>query len=113
MQNGVRLFTTAFLLDTLLNADNLRTLNDQAKWALYAFAETGAGLSELTGLWPEHIHLDAEIPHIVITTGKMKSLKMKCRKREIPLVGFALDAFKAVLMALQTIMIGRMVFLLP
>lgn len=94
--NETRLpFEKSFILSTLLNPDKLEGLNDQAKWTLYAFAETGAGLNELTGLLPEDIILDAEVPHIHIRPWRGRTLKTKYRKRIIPLVGFALDAFKA------------------
>ena len=43
----------------------------------------------------EDIFLDHEIPHIVIVPREKKALKTKYRKRVIPLVGYALDAFKA------------------
>ena len=79
----------------LLNAENLKGLNEQARNCLYASAETGAGLNELTGLLPEDILLDDEIPHIWIRPRKGRSLKTKFRERKIPLIGFALEAFKA------------------
>lgn len=88
-------FETSFIVNTLLNPQNLKGLNEQARWALYAFAETGAGLNELTGLLPEDIVLNADIPYIHIRARKGRSLKTKFRNRVIPLVGFALDAFKA------------------
>lgn len=87
-------FSTQFILDTLLVAENLKGLNIQARNALYAFSETGACIAELVGLLPEDIRLNAEIPHIVIVSRKYTSQKTKYRRREIPLVGFALDAFK-------------------
>jgi integrase len=88
-------FTTEFLITTLLNPSRLRTMNEQARGALYAFAETGASFSELTGLLPEDIILNAPIPHIVIRSRKGKGLKTKYRRRTIPLTGFALDTFRA------------------
>lgn len=88
-------FETSFILSTLLKTENLKGLNEHAKWALHAFAETGAGLDELVGLTPEDIVLDAEIPHIHIRSRKRRNLKTKYRKRKIPLVGFAMDAFRA------------------
>ncbi|OQP60356.1 hypothetical protein A3860_33800 [Niastella vici] len=88
-------FTTAFLLETFLKPENLAGLNEQARNALYAFSETGAGISELVSLLPEDIRLQAEIPHIVIVSRKGSSQKTKYRRREIPLVGYALDAFEA------------------
>lgn len=88
-------FETKYILSTLLNAHNLKGLNEQARWILHAVAETGAGLSEQVGLMPEDIVLDHDIPHIIIQPRSKKALKTKYRKRIIPLVGFALDAFKA------------------
>lgn len=88
-------FESSYIVSILLNPENLKGLNDEAKWGLYAFAETGAGLVELTGLLPEDIRLDAGIPYINIVPRTKKALKTKFRARQIPLVGFALDAFKA------------------
>jgi len=88
-------FESSYIVSTLLNSDKLKGLNEQARWVLHAFAETGAGLAELTGLLPEDIRLDADIPHIAIVPRSKKALKTKFRARQIPLVGFALDAFKA------------------
>ncbi|SJZ44028.1 hypothetical protein SAMN04488128_101227 [Chitinophaga eiseniae] len=88
-------FTTDFISSTLLNPDNLKGLNVQARYVLYAFAETGAGLAELTGLLPEDIILDAPIPYIAIVPRQKRALKTKFRARTIPLVGYALEAFKA------------------
>lgn len=62
---------------------------------MHAIAETGAGPSEQVGLMPEDIVLDAEIPHIIIQPRSKKILKTKYRKRIIPLVGYAFEAFKA------------------
>lgn len=88
-------FDTKYITDVLLNPANLKGLEEQAKWLLHAFAETGAGISELVGLLPEDISLNDEIPHIAITPRKHTGLKTKYRKRTIPLVGHALDAFRA------------------
>lgn len=88
-------FETDYILNVLLNPERLAGLNEQAKWALHAFAETGAGFSELVGLLPEDIVLNAQIPHINIRRRKFHGLKTRFRPREIPLVGFALDAFHA------------------
>lgn len=88
-------FESEHIVNTLLDPDKLKGLNEQARWVLHAFAETGAGLNELTGLLPEDIILNADIPHIHIRPRKGRSLKTKFRNRIIPLVGYALDAFKA------------------
>jgi len=87
-------FDTEYIVKTLLDPDNLKDLNEQAKNVLYAFADTGAGLNELTGLRSEDIELDEKLPFIWIRPRKGHSLKTKFRNRQIPLVGFALEAFK-------------------
>jgi integrase len=88
-------FESEYIVSTLLNPENLKGLNEQAKWVLHAIAETGAGISEQVGLLPEDIRLDCEIPHIIIQPRHKKALKTKYRQRKIPLVGYALEAFKA------------------
>lgn len=87
-------FETDYIRNTLLNPENLSGLSSQAKAALYAFAETGAGISELVGLSPNDICINASISHIILRPQEKKALKTKYRKRIIPLVGYALEAFK-------------------
>jgi integrase len=86
-------FTTQQILD-LLNSDKLDKTDVENKWFLYAAAETGARPSELIGLLPQDIRLSAAIPHIAITDRKERPLKTAHSQREIPLVGYALEAFK-------------------
>ena len=88
-------FETDYITNKLLQDESLAGLNIQAKYALYAMAETGAGIAELVGLLPEEIVLNAPIPYIDIKARKGKILKTKYRGRKIPLVGYALEAFKA------------------
>jgi integrase len=88
-------FETAYITDVLLDPKNLTGLSEQEKYALYAIADTGAGIAEQVGLEPEDIVLDEPIPHICIVRRKKKGLKTKYRARKIPLVGYALEAFKA------------------
>ena len=88
-------FDTEYLRNTFLDPGKLAGMHEHCRGALLAFAETGASFSELIGLQKEDIVLDAEIPHIVIRSQKGNALKTKFRRRVIPLVGYALDAFKA------------------
>lgn len=87
-------FDTNYIRSVLLKPENLTGLNSQARCVLMAIAETGAGIAEQVGLLPEDIVLDADIPHIIITSRNKKALKTKYRRRVIPLVGYALQAFK-------------------
>lgn len=70
-------------------------LNNDAKYCLMALAETGARPKELVGLEPEDIVLDNPVPYIKIVDRVHRPLKNKHSAREIPLVGFALQAFQA------------------
>ncbi|MBE7172494.1 MAG: tyrosine-type recombinase/integrase [Williamsia sp.] len=78
----------------ILESDKLNNLNSEAKWFLYAAAETGARPSEIVGLLPEDIKLNADIPHICIMDRKERTLKTPHSQRTIPLIGYALEAFQ-------------------
>lgn len=88
-------FTTEFIQNVLLKDETLSGLHDQGKYIVYAMADTGARIVELVGLTKNDIILDHPIPHILIHPNSKKKLKTNYSKREIPLVGYALDAFKA------------------
>lgn len=90
-----RLPFTSEQIISILQSEKLQNLNEEARHFLFAAAETGARPSEIVGLLPEDIKLDAEIPHISITDRKGRPLKTPHSQRDIPLVGFALDAFKS------------------
>ncbi|MEM9374665.1 MAG: DUF6538 domain-containing protein [Pseudomonadota bacterium] len=47
----------------------------------------GMGASEVSGLLPEDIIADAEIPHIWVRPNRLRGLKADCRERLIPIVG--------------------------
>ena len=87
-------FETQHLVTILLSPSALAGLNKQARYFLYAMAETGARGSELVELRAEDIRLDHLIPHIEIKDRLTKKLKTPFSNRTIPLVGFALEAFK-------------------
>lgn len=78
----------------ILQSKKLHNLDVEARWFLHVAAETGARPSEIVGLMPEDIKLDAEIPHISITDRKERPLKNHHSQRDIPLIGYALNAFK-------------------
>lgn len=80
---------------SILQSDKLKNMNEEARYFLFAAAETGARPSEIVGLLPEDIKLDAEIPYISITDRKERPLKTPHSQRDIPLLGYSLEAFKA------------------
>lgn len=78
----------------ILQSPALSSLNEDARWFLFAAAETGARPSEITGLLPEDIFLDAPVSYIYIKDRPDKTLKTPHSQRTIPLVGYALEAFQ-------------------
>jgi integrase len=87
-------FETDFIQNELLNPIHHIELNKEAKYILYAMADTGARPNEIVGLRPEDIVLETEIPHIKIRPYKGRTLKTPDSERDIPLVGCALWAFQ-------------------
>lgn len=85
-------FEADYVQNTIL--PNLNTLNKDAKYLVFAMADTGAREAELIGLDKEDIVLDAPVPHIYIRPKEKRSLKTPHSERKIPLVGAALHAFK-------------------
>jgi len=79
----------------LLSNKEIARMNPQAYWSLFVLAETGIRPVELCGLLPEDIVLNDSIPHIHICDRPNRPLKTPQSDRKIPLVGYALDAFKA------------------
>jgi integrase len=69
-------------------------LNEEARALIYIMADTGARVSEVTGLMPEDIRLDTEIPFIHIRNNERGSLKTAQSDRQIPLGGSALYGAK-------------------
>lgn len=86
-------FEAEFIQIRLLATGALDGLNEEARLILYVVAETGLRLSEAANLQRHTIHLDAPIPYIeVLPDGRR--LKTEDSRREIPLVGVALEALK-------------------
>lgn len=89
-------FETSFIQGQLLNPIHHTDISDEARYFLYAMADTGARVSELVGLLPEEIVLEAPIPYIRIKARKGHALKNPYSERDIPLVGSALYAFEQI-----------------
>lgn len=78
----------------ILNSPHLDLLPADEKWFIHAVAYTGARPSEIVGLLPSDIHVDADIPFISIKDRKERELKTPHSERDIPLLGSALEAFR-------------------
>lgn len=89
-----RPFPTDHIENVLLKHDY--NTHAECKFLIFAMADTGCRPSELTGLDPSagEIRLDTTIPYIKIQKNKHRTLKTPQSRREIPLVGAALHAFK-------------------
>lgn len=66
-------------------------LNEEARDIILMLINTGARPSEIAGLKPETIHVDAAVPHISIEPIG-RQIKNATSERIIPLVGVSLDA---------------------
>jgi integrase len=93
-QNATPPFETKWVRDRILVPGLFDDLNEQARLIIYALIETGCRPSEIANLQPEHIRLNAEVPHIRITPTNSREIKTLSSIREIPLVGVSLDAMQ-------------------
>lgn len=88
-------FDPEYVQNTLLAPGALATLTPEYRDLVHAMADTGGGIKELTEMMPADIHLDHDIPHIIIQPNEQRnSLKTTHRRRVIPLVGSALPALR-------------------
>lgn len=87
-------FSTKWIKEKILAPGALDGLNVEARTVLLGMINTGYRPSEAAELRPEHIRLDAEVPHISIEPVG-RTLKSDASKRVIPLAGVSLEAFKA------------------
>lgn len=89
-------FETDYILSKILNHKSLEGLNDECRYMLFALADTGARPSELVALDAKRgdIRLDTDIPYIFIRPDENREIKNQYSKRQIPLVGASLYAFK-------------------
>lgn len=88
-----RPFSEAWIKDKLLAENALSGMNDEARDVVLAMVNTGMRPSEIVGLLPSHIHLDAAVPHVEIKA-EGKKTKNKPSRRVVPLVGISLEAMK-------------------
>lgn len=82
----------------LIDGEGLEDLNGQASAMATILAETGLHLTELGDVPPEHVHLEAPVPHLwvkpVLDGPHAALLKTAYSKRPVALVGTSLDAMR-------------------
>ncbi len=84
-------------MSRIVSTGALDTIKTDTRDVIYVLSETGCRQSEVTGLPPGSIHLDEPIPYIEIKreVGEFaREIKNKASKRNIPLVGVALEAMR-------------------
>ncbi|WP_352778291.1 tyrosine-type recombinase/integrase [Mesorhizobium sp. M0913] len=86
-------FSEKWIAEKLLAPGALDGLNAEARAVIHVMVNTGARPSEIVGLLPHHIRLDANVPHIEIKA-EGKKTKNKDSRRTIPLVGISLEALR-------------------
>jgi integrase len=86
-------FSVEHIRDALLAEGALSGLNEEARRVVYVMIDTGMRPVEIVNLLPEHIRLDAEVPHVAII-GEGRRLKTFVSERTMPLVGCALAAMR-------------------
>jgi integrase len=88
-------FTTDFILNKLLVPGTLKGLSEAGQLLIHLMAETGARPAELIGVDVEQeLYLDQEIPYFHIKKNGIRTLKTRNSEREIPLIGYSLEAAK-------------------
>jgi integrase len=92
-------FSTEWIVGRILAPGALSGLDAEARAILLVVADTGARPREICNLTAEAIHLDAEVPHIVIEPrddpDDPREIKTESSIRLVPLVGLALAAMRA------------------
>ena len=85
-------FSDYWVKTKILASGALDGLHEEAQLIFKVLIETGCRPSEIANLEPEDIHLEAEVPFISIRPKANRELKSRASKREVPLVGVALEA---------------------
>ncbi|WP_330696788.1 site-specific integrase [Fontisubflavum oceani] len=86
-------FSATWIKDKILAKGALDGLNKEARCLLLGMVNTGYRPSEGTTLNGSTINLSAKVPHIVIKTDG-RQVKTGNAKRELPLLGVSLEAFR-------------------
>ena len=87
-------FAEDWIRDKILAPGAMAGLNTEARCLVLGMINTGYRHSEAQGLRKDHIHLDANVPHISIEP-EGRTLKTSSSRRIIPLAGVSLEAFRA------------------
>lgn len=87
-------FSDNWIRERLLAPRALDGLNPEARAIMLGMVNTGYRPGEAAGLMPEDIVLEAEVPYIRIRANAARAIKTGPSRRDLPLVGVSLAAFK-------------------
>ena len=73
-------------------------LDDEMRWLVAFLSDTGMRLAEGAGLLKSDIHLECDIPHVILQTHPWRPLKTSSSQRMVPLIGASLWAAKRIVM---------------
>lgn len=86
-------FTPEWIKEKFLSENALSGMNQEAKSIFLLMINTGARPSEISGLLPDAIILNHDVPHIKIYPNQ-REIKTIAAERDIPLVGNALEIMR-------------------
>lgn len=87
-------FPVEWVREKILKPGVFDGINAEALLIIYALIETGCRPSEIANIEPQHIKLDANVPHLQLRNTDKRKLKSKSSVRDIPLVGISLEAMR-------------------
>ena len=91
---SVKSFGVDWVRERILAPNIFDGLNREGALLVMTLIETGCRPSELANITPDNICLQADVPHIKIRATPNRQLKSGASKRDIPLVGVALEAMR-------------------
>ncbi len=93
-RSEVPAFENDWVRSKILRPKLFDELRQELRLMIYILIETGTRMSEICNLKPGNIRLDCDVPYIAIRQRQNRELKTPDSRRDIPLVGVALDAMR-------------------
>lgn len=79
-------------LNQIVTASREEKLRGDIRNILHILTDTGARIGEISGLEKADLILEHSVPHILIRPNSIRLLKNNSSKRQVPLIGLALEA---------------------
>ena len=88
---SVKSFDVDWVRERILAPNIFEGLKREGALLVMTLIETGCRPSELANIMPENICIETDVPHIKIRATPNRQLKSGASKRDIPLIGVALE----------------------